>query len=189
MPKQYLTIRDWSGGTNNRKDPRDIQDNECSLIQNMSIDALGKIKTSGALYAHSKDTDGSTDLSEYFVERTATLAGSGGYGLFYFESDHSKDTTNPTSGIGGRVFNVVTGSIGSGTAAINTPATSNPGGGYGLFYFESDHSKDSTYTITDTKHSGTSNALTLGSAVGNIKFVAKQVGGDTTTTAPEYDPE
>ena len=138
MPKQYLTIRDWSGGTNNRKDPRDIQDNECSLIQNMSIDALGKIKTSGALYAHSKDTDGATDLSEYFVKRTATLAGSGGYGLFYFESDHSKD---------------------------------------------------STYTITDTKHSGTSNALTLGSAVGNIKFVAKQVGGDTTTTAPEYDPE
>ena len=138
MPKQYLTIRDWSGGTNNRKDPRDIQDNECSLIQNMSIDALGKIKTSGALYAHSKDTDGSTDLSEYFVKRTATLAGSGGYGLFYFESDHSKD---------------------------------------------------STYTITDTKHSGTSNALTLGSAVGNIKFVAKQVRGHTTTTAPEYDPE
>ena len=44
MPKQYLTIRDWSGGTNNRKDPRDIQDNECSLIQNMSIDALGKYR-------------------------------------------------------------------------------------------------------------------------------------------------
>ena len=138
MPKQYLTIRDWSGGTNNRKDPRDIQDNENSLIQNMSIDALGKIKTGGALYAHSKDTDGSTDLSEYFVERTATLSGSGGYGLFYFESDHSRD---------------------------------------------------STYTITDTKHSGTSNDLTLGSSVGNIKFVAKQVGGDNTTTAPEYDPE
>ena len=138
MPKQYLTIRDWSGVTNNRKDRRDIQDNECSLIQNMSIDALGKIKTSGALYAHSKDTDGSTDLSEYFVKRTATLAGSGGYGLFYFESDQSRD---------------------------------------------------SNYTIEDTKHPGSSNDLTLGSAVGNIKFVAKQVGGDTTTTAPEYDPE
>jgi hypothetical protein len=138
MPKRFLTIRDWSGGTNNRKDPRDVQDNESSFIQNMSIDALGKLKTSGALYAHSEDTDGSTNLSEYFVERAATLAGAGGYGLFYFESDHSRD---------------------------------------------------STYTITDTKHSGTSNDLTLGSSVGNIKFVAKQVGGDTTTTAPEYDPE
>ena len=138
MPKKYLTIRDWSGGSNNRKDPRDIADNESVLIQNMSIDALGKIKTAGALYAHSKDTDGSTDLSEYFVERTSTLVGSGGYGLFYFESDHSRD---------------------------------------------------SAYTITDTKHDGTSNDLTLGSAVGNIKFVARLVGGDTETTAPEYDPE
>ena len=48
--------------------------------------------------------------------------------------DDSGATTNPTSGIGGRVFNVVTGSISSGTANINTAATANPGGGYGLFY-------------------------------------------------------
>jgi hypothetical protein len=48
--------------------------------------------------------------------------------------DDSGATTNPTSGIGGRVFNVVTGSISTGTAVINTAAASNPGGGYGLFY-------------------------------------------------------
>ena len=138
MPKEYLTIKDWSGGINNRKDPRDLQEYEFSLIQNMSIDSMGKIKTGGALYSHIKDSDGSSNLSQYFVERTATLVGSGGYGLFYFESDQSRD---------------------------------------------------SNYTIEDTKHPGSSNDLTLGSAVGNIKFVAKQVGGDTTTTAPEYDPE
>ena len=28
MPKQRLTIRDWSGGINNRQDPRDIKPNE-----------------------------------------------------------------------------------------------------------------------------------------------------------------
>ena len=138
MPKQYLTIKDWSGGMNNRRDPRDLQDNECSEIQNMSIDSLGKIKTCGALYAHIEGSDGTTDLSEYFVERTAALNGSGGYGLFYFESDHSKD---------------------------------------------------SNYSITDTKHPGTSNDLTLGSSAGNIKFVAKLVGGDDTDTAPSYNPE
>ena len=138
MPKRYLTIRDWSGGSNNRRDPRDIGDNESVLIQNMSIDALGKIKTAGGLYAHSKDTDGSTDLSEYFVERTANLVGAGGYGLFYFESDHSRD---------------------------------------------------SDYTLTDTKHPGTSNDLALGSSVGNIKFKSSLVGGDAETIAPEYDPE
>ena len=134
MSKRYFTIRDWSGGMNNRKDPRDLNNNESPIIRDMSIDSLGKIKTSGSLYAHSKDSDGSTNLSNYFTERTATLTGSGGYGLFYFESDHSKDNS---------------------------------------------------YTITDTKHPGTSDDLTLGSSAGNIKFVERLIGGDNVETAPE----
>jgi len=138
MPKRFYIIRDWSGGSNNRKDPRDINDNEFSLIQNMSIDSLGKIKTAGGLYNHVEGSDGSTDLAEYLVNRTANITGSGGYGLFYFESDQSRD---------------------------------------------------SDYVITDTKHPGTSNDLVIGSAVGNIKFVAKQVGGDTQTTPPELSGE
>ena len=89
MPKQLYIINDFSGGINNKKDPRDIEDNELSLVQNMSIDALGKIKTIGKFYAHSKDQDGSTTLSEYIPEVVANLNGGGGYGLFYFESDHS----------------------------------------------------------------------------------------------------
>ena len=60
----------------------------------MSIDALGKIKTMGGIYAHSKDADGSTDMGEYIVNRTCGITGSGGYGLFYFESDHSRDYDN-----------------------------------------------------------------------------------------------
>ena len=138
MPKQYYIIKDWSGGLNNRKDPRDIENNESSFIQNMSIDSLGKIKTAGGLYNHIEGSDGSTDLSEYFVERTATLAGSGGYGLFYFESDKSRD---------------------------------------------------GDYIITDTKHPGTSNDLVLGDAVGNIKFVAATLPPDLVDVAPELSPE
>ena len=129
MPKQRLTIRDWSGGINNRQDPRDIRDNECSFIQNMSIDALGKIKTAGGLFDNLADSDGDTSsspLTEYIVNRTAEINGSGGYGLFYFESDHSRD---------------------------------------------------SEQTITETK-SGT--ALAIGTAVGNINFVLVQ----TTTDVP-----
>jgi hypothetical protein len=97
MPKQRLTIRDWSGGINNRQDPRDIRDNESSFIQNMSIDALGKIKTAGGLFDNLADSDGDVDtvsgtpLTQYIVNRTASILGSGGYGLFYFESDHSRD--------------------------------------------------------------------------------------------------
>ena len=127
MPKQRLTIRDWSGGINNRQDPRDIKPNESSFIQNMSIDALGKIKTAGGLFDNLADSDGdtsSTPLTEYIVNRTAEINGSGGYGLFYFESDHSRD---------------------------------------------------SEQTITETK-SGT--ALAIGTAVGNITFVLVQTSTD-----------
>ena len=139
MPKHQLTIRDWSGGINNRQDPRDIKPNESSFIQNMSIDALGKIKTAGGLFDNLADSDGDTTpigsggtpLTEYIVNRTAHIEGSGGYGLFYFESDHSRD---------------------------------------------------SEQTITETK-SGT--ALAIGTAVGNITFVLVQ----TTTDVPADESE
>ena len=48
--------------------------------------------------------------------------------------DDSNATSNPTVNEGGRVFNVVTGSIASGTASIKTPAASETHGGLGLFY-------------------------------------------------------
>jgi hypothetical protein len=89
MPKQYHVINDFSGGMNTRKDPRDLRDNEFSYIQNMSINDLGKIRTMGFFYDHKKDEDGSSNLSEYIPLVSVGLTGSGGYGLFYFESDHS----------------------------------------------------------------------------------------------------
>ena len=89
MPKQYHVINDFSGGMNTRKDPRDLRDNESSYIQNMSINDLGKIRTMGFFYDHKKDEDGSSNLSEYIPLVSAGLTGGGGYGLFYFESDHS----------------------------------------------------------------------------------------------------
>ena len=48
--------------------------------------------------------------------------------------DDSTATTNPTVNQGGRVFNIVSGSIAGGSADIHTPAASEPGGGLGLFY-------------------------------------------------------
>jgi hypothetical protein len=48
--------------------------------------------------------------------------------------DDSGATTNPESGIGGRVFNVVSGSIQTGVTVTDTAAKAQPGGGIGLFY-------------------------------------------------------
>ena len=128
MPKQRLNISDFSGGMNSRKDPRDLGVNEFSFIQNMSVDALGKIKTLGSMYAHIEDQDGDTDLSEYLVERTSNLVGAGGYGLFYFESDHSRV---------------------------------------------------SKYSITDTKHPATSDDLEIGAADGDITFHQVESSADS----------
>tara|TARA_R100001082_G_scaffold97463_1_gene65359 strand:- start:9577 stop:9981 length:405 start_codon:yes stop_codon:yes gene_type:complete len=109
MPKRRLTIKNWSGGINNRKDPRDISDSESSYIQDMSIDSLGKIKTIGGLYDAIEGSDGTTDLSEYIVSRTSNIEGSGGYGLFYFESDHSGSSEQTiTETKGGTALNIGT---------------------------------------------------------------------------------
>ena len=48
--------------------------------------------------------------------------------------DDSGATTSPEVNQGGRVFNVVSGSISSGVADTDTEAASQDGGGYGLFY-------------------------------------------------------
>ena len=48
--------------------------------------------------------------------------------------DDSGATTNPTVNEAGRVFNVVSGSISTGTAVTKTAASSETGGAYGLFY-------------------------------------------------------
>lgn len=50
--------------------------------------------------------------------------------------DDSGATTNPDVNVAGRVYNVVSGSIASGTAVVNTPAASEPAalGAAGLFY-------------------------------------------------------
>ena len=61
------------------------------------------------------------------------ISGSGNHGIMKLIDD-SGATGNPNVNQGGRVFNVVSGSIASGTADINTTAANQPGGGLGLFY-------------------------------------------------------
>ena len=109
MPKQKYIIRDFSGGMNTKRDPRDLDENESSFINNMSIDAIGKIKTAGGFYNHIESNDGSTNLSKYIVASQLGLEGGGGYGVFYFESDHGRDSTN-----------TITTTIGATSLAIGT---------------------------------------------------------------------
>ena len=43
MPKEAHLINDFSGGLNSLKDPRDIEDNQFSVLQNLSVDKHGLI--------------------------------------------------------------------------------------------------------------------------------------------------
>ena len=143
MPKQKYTLRSFAGGINTVKDPRDLEENEASQIDNMSIDAQGKIKSAGTLNAHSVNPSipSGTALTKYISVATARL---------------DQGTSNPGTATG----------------------RSNKGGGFNLFYFESDHSK---------KHEFNDNAsvtytISVSGATHNISFVAPQ-NSDVTGTA------
>tara|TARA_R100000963_G_C4583731_1_gene63657 strand:- start:78 stop:509 length:432 start_codon:yes stop_codon:yes gene_type:complete len=143
LPKQKYIIRDFSGGMNTKRDPRDLAENESSLIVNMSIDAIGKIRTSGGMYPHIRSFNAAGNISEYIPDASVNLA-----------------HTTPGSG-----------------------------GGYGAFYFESDHNLGNL-VITDTKHPGTGNDLTIGdSSNGEISFEKVDSKPDGSAYVPSYDPE
>ena len=75
MPKQQYTIRSFSGGINTVKDPRDLAESEVSRIDNMSIDAQGKIKSAGAFNTHdvNPSNPGGSALTKYISTCTASL--------------------------------------------------------------------------------------------------------------------
>ena len=81
-------------------------------------------------------------------------------GSFLKLIDDSGATTNPSVNAGGRVFNVVSGSIATGTAVTKTAAASNPGGGLGLFY------PDLGVIILNANTVSVTGSLTLGSGSG-----------------------
>lgn len=143
MPKQKYIIRDFSGGMNTKRDPRDLAQNESSLIVNMSIDAIGKIKTAGGFYPHNRTNNTLGQLSEYIADASVNL----------------------------------------------THTTPGSGGGYGAFYFESDHNIGNLF-ITDTKHPGTSNDLTIGdSSNGEISFQKVDTKPDEAAYIATYHTE
>ena len=76
MPKQQIAIQRFEGGLHTDADPRDIADNEFSVLKGYSVDSLGVIKLMGKHNDHSA-IDG--------VDPTAFKAG---YGIFPFASDY-----------------------------------------------------------------------------------------------------
>ena len=82
MPKQTYTLNNFSGGINNLKDPRDLQENELANGVDIMIDKQGAIRTRG----------GEADYNSTINDRAATVAP--GYGLAVFESDFSLEISS-----------------------------------------------------------------------------------------------
>ena len=97
--------------------------------------------------------------------------------------DDSGATTNPTVGQGGRVFNIVSGSIASGAAVTKTAAASQPGGGYGLFYPDLGmlvlngpviNKSGSLFHVSASNTAGGNNVKFFNSIEGGVKFQARR---------------
>ena len=82
MPKQTYTLNNFSGGINNLKDPRDLQENELANGVDIMIDKQGAIRTRG----------GEAGYEGTIADATATATS--GYGLAVFESDYGVENSS-----------------------------------------------------------------------------------------------
>lgn len=82
MAKGILNISNYSGGLNNKTNPRDLEDNQFQALDSLSIETPGKLKLTGA----SQDYTGS--ISADFATPITY-----GNGLFQFNADYDIDDT------------------------------------------------------------------------------------------------
>jgi len=81
VAKGILNISNYSGGLNNKTNPRDIDDNQFQVLDSLSIETPGKLKIMGAAVDYASQTaDFATPLTY-------------GNGLFQFNADYDIDDT------------------------------------------------------------------------------------------------
>ena len=83
MAKQIFTINQFHGGISEVADPRDIEDNEMSVLEGINVSHLGKIITLGDLVDHEANN------GPGHQESSNSKVISPGYG-FFFKSDWNK---------------------------------------------------------------------------------------------------
>ena len=111
MPKQLYKISDFSGGINNSVGPKELSDNECVEMVGMIADSKGILKTAGSDVDHSvmvisnqhidtiNDDEGIAASTGSDAEFDCSIISVGGYGLFYFETDHDNVESKSTGAV------------------------------------------------------------------------------------------
>ena len=82
MPKQFKVYRNFSGGLNNRTNPKDIEDNELIEATGVIVDERGSVRTN-----QPSKSDGSDPKIAGLTNHSAKIHG--GRGIFAFKSDVS----------------------------------------------------------------------------------------------------
>jgi len=90
MPKQVHYIRDFSGGVNSQRSPRDINDNQSPFSQDAMGDRLGSLRTMGGGDVDPKAKNHSTSDITVPTLGSNALDNSAGYGFKHFELDYDK---------------------------------------------------------------------------------------------------
>ena len=88
-----FTLRDFSGGINSTKDPRDIQINEFAYLKDFYLDQNGALRPSGSITAHA----GLVSQKSLSSIMPCRIEGSAGYNLAYFETDHDVSKSGLTN--------------------------------------------------------------------------------------------
>jgi len=90
MPKQVHYIRDFSGGVNSQRSPRDINENQSPFSQDAMGDRLGSLRTMGGGDVDPKAKNHSTSDITLTTLGSTALDNSAGYGFKHFELDYDK---------------------------------------------------------------------------------------------------
>ena len=90
MPKQVHYIRDFSGGINNQRNPRDIADNQSSFCQDAMGDRMGLLRTMGNGSGAPRQVNNSGSAKTVAALGSTDMLDARGHGFKHFELDYDE---------------------------------------------------------------------------------------------------
>ena len=98
MPKQVHYIRDFSGGVNSQRNPRDINENQSPFCQDAMGDRLGMLRTMGNGSGAVRQVGNSGSAKTIGALGSTDLLDARGHGFKHFELDYGVDGNEDEGG-------------------------------------------------------------------------------------------
>jgi|TARA_R100001530_G_scaffold110216_2_gene77550 hypothetical protein len=98
MPKQVHYIRDFSGGINSQRNPRDISDNQTPFCQDAMGDRIGMLRTMGNGEGDLRQKGNSSSTKAVSTLSSTDLSNANGYGFKHYELDYAVDGSEEEGG-------------------------------------------------------------------------------------------